>query len=335
MKVSLSTANLIMTNEGWMSPFSISKNMEDIKILLLKNDKWIFSPVVDIEQIRKGHPFIGKGHGHPELYLVKRDNILLTTEYERVWQKELRKTVREFLTPKYLEAGDIDGKFWASPLDIKVEDPGYRVPIREIEDKFWFIGYYLGIGEREDDMKISFKLRHEKTKEFESILKKLNISYKKEELKAYHKYCITDRKWNEFLNRVFPKREWGSTTPYWLFNLNLNCKTSLFCGFIESTGVKGEKNQKATVKDKALILTMKLIAQEIGFSVGVYIGRGTGENQSWQIVAEETARSSMVIDRYRFGLIREIKENKDKMMNVWELEIEDGLGILIDGIIVR
>lgn len=335
MKVSLSTANLVMTDMGWLSPYDINKNKSKVRVLILVDGKWIFKKVQNIEQTGKGHPFIGKGHGHPELYLVKSDNILLTTEYERVWSKEERKTVRQFLEPKYLKANEIDGKFWASPMNIQVNSKKYACPIAEDPDSFWLIGYYLGLGNKEKGMNMTLKVKPDEAKDFEDRLKRLEIFYKKEKYENFHEYFISNRKWNEFLYRVFPKTNWNTHIPYWVFLANKDCKKALFDGLVSAIGVKNEKNQKVTVKDKPMALTMKLIAQEVGYSVGLYAGKGSGENQSWQIVAEESARSSTVIDNFRYGLVREVRENKEKLMYVWEMEIDDASGILIDGIVCR
>lgn len=329
----LSTPNIVMTDKGWMSAYELNKEKETTKVLSLIDNKWALMPILNISKLDKTNPFECKGHGHPSFYISKNDNELLTTKYERVWNKEERRNVRQFTNPCFVKASDLEGRFWASPLNISDREVG--IPIDEKNDYFWFIGYYLGQGIREKGNALSLKSHPDNAKKLEDIMTKLGMFFKKDKFGSFHEYNITNKQWTDFLFKEFPKTNWKITIPYWIYSINIDCKKALFDGFIESIGVRSESNQKATTKDKGLAIAMKLISQELGHSVGMYTGKVMDENQSWRIVSEESARSSIVIDDYRYGLIREIKEKKDQLMYQWELEIEDCSGILVDGIVLK
>lgn len=286
-----------------------------------------------ISQINKSTiPLLSiKGHGHPQL-MVSNNQKILVTNYDRVLNKETEKTERKFYKPHQVLAKDTKGMFWASPVSF----PKEICPIELNENILWLIGAYLGNGYVNYN-NIYFGTNHFRCDELEEKLSYLNIKLNKNQKGAIVEYYINHAVLADWLKRTLNVGYNTKNIPFWIYGMDEKYRKSFFDGFVWGNGVFENESYRFSIKDnKYLAIGIKLIAQTLGYSTALYLSTSKKRNkvtERWQIVAEINARSSVVIEENRFGLIREVTEKKRNYV-VYNIEIENGNSLIVDGILL-
>lgn len=273
-----------------------------------------------------------KGHGHPNLMVTKGQKIL-ASNYERIWNTEKKISERKFFKNDWVMAKNMKGMFWASPIKF----PNTKAPIDLNEDLFWLIGAYLGIGFVMYNNNIYLKTNDFRFEELENKLNNLNLKFRKNRKEAFCEYYITHIVLADWLKNTFDFKFKTRNLPMWIYSLDKKCRENIFLGFMWAIGVFEDEKYRASTTDKYLAISIKLLAQSLGYSVALYVSTSKKNNkiiERWQIVAEINARSSVVIDSNRMSLVREITENK-RMFNIYGLELDNSDSIIVDGIIVK
>ena len=272
-----------------------------------------------------------KGHGHP-IFSVTKAQEILATNYKRVRNPSTGKTERKFNKPGWILGENMKGNFWASPaFFLRTESP-----ISLNEDIAWLMGAYLGNGFVNYN-RINFLTNHFRCDELENRFKNLGIRLYKVQKGSIFEYYIIHAVLADWLKRTFDLEYSLKNIPFWVYGMDEKYRQSFFNGFIWGNGVFEDGRYRTTVNNKYMAIGIKLIAQTLGYSTALYLYTSKKKNkriERWQIVAEVNARSSTVIGNNRFGLVREIKNNK-KIHSVYGLEIAEGDSLIVDGLIVR
>lgn len=272
-----------------------------------------------------------KGHGHPNFSVMKGQKIL-ATDYKRVKNPKTGKVERKFNRPSWVSGENMKGMFWASPAFFLKMEP----PIDLNEDITWLIGAYIGNGFVNYN-KINFLTNHFRDEELENRLDNLGIKLNKVQRGSIVEYYVVHAVLADWFKNTFNIGYGLKNMPFWIYGMDRKYRESLFKGFIWGCGVFENERYRATLDNKYIAIGMKLIAQTLGYSTALYYYESKKNNkrkESWRIVAEINARSSTTIGNNRFGLVREIFENK-RHYRVYGLELNEDNTLIVDGLIVK
>lgn len=272
-----------------------------------------------------------KGHGHPAL-MVSSNKKILSSNYNRITNSETGESERKFIEPVWTNAKDVKGMFWASPISFLETS----CPIEIDENIAWLMGAYLGNGYIKFNT-VYFNTNHFREDRLIEVSEKLKLRLDKKQKGSIYEYSITHAVFVNWLKETLIIDN-KKNIPFWVYGMPLKYRKQFFEGFVWGCGVFERKNYRFSIKNnKCLAIGMKLIAQSLGHSTALYLStskKNSKTSERWQIVAELSARSSVVIENNRFGLIREVKENNRKHI-VYDIELENGNSLVVDGIIVK
>jgi len=316
--------NLVMSKEG----LKFVSDIETGDLLLNVNNG--FSKVLAVKE--SSFPLLSiKGHGHPD-FIVYPESLALSTNYKRIVNKKTGKTERKFTNPAWVLAQNLKGSFWSSPIIFYKE----KIPVELNENISWLIGAYLANGYTKSN-KIYFLTSHFREEKLSEKTNFLKLKLYKEKKGSIFEYYINHAVLSDWIRRTFDKGYGIKNIPLWVYGMDKKLRENLFDGFVWGSGVFENQSYRFSIRNnKYLAIGMKLIAQSLGYSTALYFSESgrKKEIKRWQIVAEINARSSVVIDNNRYGLIREIRKSEKNNIN-YSIKLDKENGIIVDGIIIR
>lgn len=350
---------LILTHAGLVP-------IEDVRegdLVLTHTGRW--RPI--IQTMRRMAPTIRlRGHGHPALVTTEEHPFWATSQVQQ-WVPRSPEHPngtfrRDWRSPDWIAAKDMQGKYWASPTDF----PAQGVPpfIRNLRERFvceqndaffWIVGAWLGDGwlnmrqraGRPDGQtagQVFICTDHREVEELQRRLDAAGLTYTISPEQTTTKFIVSSRPLARWLHEHFGQYAHGKRVPAWALGMAEPLRAALLAGYTWADGSKLGDKTRATSISKGLLIGMKLLAQSLGYSVALHTyvtnrvavieGRIVVERPQWQLVSEERGKSSVVFGPHRFGRVRAV-EPTGEIQEVFNIGVADDESYVADGIVVH
>ena len=305
-----------------------------------------------------------KGQGHPGLITTEEHPFWAST-VGRKWNNDLRQCRREFGPLEWMPAKDMQGRMWSSLMEF----PASAVPPMLLDkwetscpaitpELMWVVGSWVGDGWVRDAKREGRENSHwgnvfiadGKGAPSEEVRKRLqvaNLTFWESDERTTTRFVVSSAPFARWLTTHFGRYAEGKTIPAWLLGAPLEMREAFLQGYLFADGskLKGKGYRMTSVSKRLTFgIAMLIRCTRPSESVSVYWtaahegrqieGRPIKERESWQAHAHLEARSSLVIDGYRMGLVRECAPTGVEE-RVYNIEVEGDHSYTADGIIVH
>lgn len=320
---------------------------------------------------RQAYTLTVKGHGHFGLRTTA-EHPFWTVEPTEKWDNDCRNYVKVFSSPKWTDAWELKGKYWATPTFF----PSEQIPPFERESYerglpnvatpafFWFLGVWLGDGwvtssqrkDRPEGQKTAFVRvcapEGEDANELERRLRAagLTVTRSKDSRESrLVKFVVSSKPLVRWLRKHFGEYCHGKKIPGWLLGADESLRRAFLDGYVWADGCDARKSgglhYRATTINKGIALGVRLLACSLGYSVGwsrtempsttVIEGRTVTQQAQHQIQMYGNSRQTRVFGDHRFGPVRSVEPNQGPMETVYNFEVEEDNSYVADGIVVH
>lgn len=344
------TGTLVLTREGW-------KAIEDViagDVVFTHRNRW--RRVIRNWGSRQGRTVTVKGQGHEGL--VATDNHKFPAREKRRIYPPAGERGHGYglhvLTDEIqrVEAKDLQGKFWASPIDFPAEE----VPATEGVDVdlaspsvLWVLGKYLADGSPNSPKKNGkhYSLRigdgyGAEAEELEARLTAAGFTFGISEERTTKVFQLNSVALTEWVKLHFGHGD-TKTVPPWAYGLTLDQRRALFAGYIHGDGhALDNGGVRFNTVCKTLAISMRLLAQSIGYftsvrkvepdATKVIEGRTVNQKPWWAVTCNLESTTAVRDDGSQWGKVRSVTET-GRVETVWNLEVADDNSYMVEGIL--
>ncbi len=306
-----------------------------------------------------------RGQGHPEMVTTANHPFWASTKTRQSTHRSGKPVcITTTSDPDWVNASEMHMRFWASPTVVSgCCIPDWPSKVIDKEAFFWCLGRWLADGwvvtyrrtskipagkrgSRVNSVasRVHWCASYPEADELEAKLLAAGIETCRVDDRTAVKFIVQSRELADFL-APFGKMAHGKTVPTWLLSAPVSLKEQFLEGYRTGDGSAHSNGWKATTVSKAVAIGIRLLAISLGWSVSLHLtkrsstcvieGRKVSQRNSWQLVAEKTARSSFTTDSgHRFGLVRSVSET-GRTEEVFNFEVEEDNSYVADGIVVK
>lgn len=309
--------SLIITQKGFIESFRVRKG----DFVFCADGRF---RKVEVAEKTKEIMYEIKGHGHPNLWVPEKQEIL-ATNYKRGSEG------RHFNPLSFLLPESMKGMFWASPRLF----PEMKSDITPNEA--WFAGLSMASGSAIFDNPILVIVHESKRGELERRLDEMKIKSFHTSLHLSYQYQVNAPKLAKWMKKTMEQTMGRRMVPLEVLCGKKDIQKAFFDGYMFGKGTEEVDRFRASADNKIEAVSIKVLSQTLGLSTGVYYSETIKDKEKreyWQLAFEKSARSSAEIGRNRFGLVRGVEKLKKERPGVI-IQVEGNHSLIVDGIVFK
>lgn len=309
---------------------------------------------------RRSETVLLKGQGASGIRTTKEHPFYART-YNRAWANEKRGWNKIWDSPEWIEARNMQGKFWGTPTVFPPADPP-TIEVRGNEKELpawspammWILGAWLGngwtrTGKRKTKGAVLICDGKDHADPIAEKLAEAGFRFSSSIQRTTIRFSVTSFPLVRFLDEHFGSGANNKTIPAWILGLSEEYRRSFLDGYIFADGcpmkTKGRVAgfQWATTS-KALAVGVQMLCHTLGVSTvqGYHIptreciieGRRVNERPQYSCRAFLNPRSSTEMGGIRWGKVKSVAET-GQVETVYNIEVEEDNSYTADGLIVH
>lgn len=296
-----------------------------------------------------------KGQGHPNMITTANHPFLSTVKHAQNTRRDNKHVIiKTYDEPSWANAEDMKGRFWATPREIETIDRPLSPSLIKDETKFyWCLGRWLADGwtvcykRKNRPNSVASRIlwcsaKHEADELFQNLTNAGIITCRSNE-KTVVKFIKQSKELVDFMS-PFGKMAYGKTLPSWILTAPKILREAFLMGYFTGDGYKTINGYKATTVSKSIAIGIRLLAVGLGYATTIthtkrpakckIEERVVNQRNTWQILIYENSRSSFVLGKHRYGIIRSV-EQTGLTQEVFNFEVEEDNSYVADGIVVH
>lgn len=300
-----------------------------------------------------------RGHGHPGLTTTPEHPFLsIESSLVRDNSTPTRWRRLEFSDPEWIEARNLVGRYWATPVEFPVlatpevevsTGNGRRNRITVTPELFRLAGRWVADGHLSDDGKITVSCHRDE--EAEVIAEMEAAGFDRHHTSAGGPNVVqvtcSSVDLSTWLVDHFGRYAWGKTVPTWLLCADEKYRSEFFEGYLAGDGhVEPGGVFDAKTVSKRLAVGIRLLAESLGYSTALYLdeggpavieGRSVNTRDTWRVkgrIPGGRGTATTVIDGHRFARVKDAEFDPTEI-EVYNLSVEEDESYVADGIVVH